>query len=136
MLDIDHFKDVNDSYGHDAGDKVIKEYIKICQSKLRQSDIIARIGGEEFSVILPETTEEGAFILAERIRSGIEKSDFKIDNAVLNITSSCGIASSGVFDYKDTEEFIKAADNALYDAKKSGRNKNCIFRKETTFENN
>ena len=136
MLDIDHFKQVNDSCGHDAGDKVIKEYIRICKSKLRQSDIIARIGGEEFSVILPETAEEGAFILAERIRTGIEKSEFNINNSVLNITSSCGIASADVIDYKNTEEFIKSADNALYDAKNYGRNKCCIFRKEASFENN
>ena len=136
MLDIDHFKEVNDSFGHDAGDQVLKEYIERCKSKLRQSDIIARIGGEEFCVILPETTEEGACSLAERIREGIEENRFKIDNADLEITSSCGIASVSSADFNDISEFVKAADNALYKAKESGRNKNCIYRMEKINENN
>ena len=136
MMDIDHFKDVNDSYGHDAGDQVIKEYIRRCKSKLRQSDILARIGGEEFTVILPETTEEGACVLAERIREGIEEKSFKIDNADLKITSSCGIASFSSGNFKDISDFVKAADNALYKAKEAGRNTNCIYRMEKINENN
>ena len=93
-------------------------------------------GGEEFSVILPETSEEGAYVLAERIRRGIEENQFKIDNASLKITSSCGIAALNSGKFKDISEFIKAADNALYEAKESGRNKSCIYRMERINENN
>ncbi len=134
MLDIDYFKNVNDSYGHDAGDKVIREYVDRCLESLRQSDIIARIGGEEFAVILPETTGEGALILAERIREGIENRLFDTDEKSLKITTSCGIASLEAKDFADTGDFIKAADRALYMAKEGGRN--CICSLEYADENN
>ncbi len=134
MLDIDHFKKVNDCYGHDAGDKVIREFIRLCRRKLRQSDIIARIGGEEFAVILPETSEEGAYILAERIRGGIENKKINIGSCSLSITSSCGIVSLESGPVKNINDFIKKADNALYMAKNSGRNMSCLYKRETTGE--
>ena len=129
MIDIDYFKKVNDTYGHDAGDIVITEFTERCRQELRQSDVIARIGGEEFAVILPETSEEGAYILAERIRNDISEKEFVIKENRLSITSSCGVVSIESSIFKNVSDFIKAADNALYMAKQSGRNKSCISTK-------
>ena len=126
MMDIDYFKKVNDTYGHDAGDIVITEYTKRCLKELRQSDVFARIGGEEFAVLLPETSEEGAYILAERIRLSISKNKFAIIDKNISITSSCGVVSMEHTSFNDVSAFIKAADNALYMAKHSGRNMSCI----------
>lgn len=114
--DIDHFKRINDTYGHLVGDIVLTEFGKILRMHCRQSDIPVRWGGEEFAILLPETGLKGGIVLAERIRQTIETYPFK---DVGHITASFGVASlTG-----NRQELIERADSALYKAKKSGRNK-------------
>lgn len=117
LLDIDFFKHVNDTYGHLVGDNVLQEMAKILTLCLRKPDVIARWGGEEFIVMLPETDAEQAFFVAEKLRATIESHKFDV---VSKITCSIGIA---VFHNKeDKDDLFKRADEALYKAKKSGRN--------------
>ncbi len=127
IIDIDEFKNVNDSHGHLVGDKVLKEIAKILRGACREVDIICRYGGEEFVIILPETDKEGAFYLAERARKTIKNYEFtSSDDRPIKLTVSCGIAS-----YPDSakkkEELIKKADDALYRAKDEGKNKTSLI---------
>ncbi|AXH13142.1 diguanylate cyclase [Halarcobacter bivalviorum] len=118
LVDIDHFKRINDSYGHLKGDSVLKEFAKILKLSSRQSDVVARWGGEEFVVLLPHTGVEEAILVAEKLRSTVEIHDFK-DN--LELTCSIGISQ---FHKDDTKrEVFNRADNALYKAKALGRNR-------------
>ena len=122
MLDIDFFKNVNDTYGHQAGDEVLKSIATIISISIRNSDYAARYGGEEFTVILPETNTTEAIALAERIKNAVEKNEFKLsDNTTINLTISIGVASStkGI----SPECLIEVSDNALYKAKENGRNR-------------
>ncbi len=120
MIDIDHFKKINDSHGHPAGDSVLEKLALTLKKTLRQGDILARYGGEEFAVILPHTNKNNAFKAGERLRTAVEKTPF--DN--LSITVSIGV---GCFDGKDLnfddKKVISAADAALYRAKQNGRNR-------------
>lgn len=125
MIDLDNFKNVNDSHGHEAGDKVLKEIAGILQSIFRKSDLFARIGGDEFVAVLPEINIENAQVLAERIREVIEDR-----MKTYGVTSSIGIAGSNQVEYlgKITdadflEKLKKLADIQLYLAKESGRNR-------------
>ena len=118
MFDIDHFKKVNDTYGHDAGDKVLKRITEIVSNAIRDTDIFARWGGEEFMVLTPNTMMSQAYDLAERIRKNIEQ---KIIEPGGQVTCSFGVAEFNKNDNYDT--FIKRADNALYEGKETGRNK-------------
>ena len=120
MVDIDHFKRVNDEHGHQCGDHVIKEFSATIQKQLRDSDFLARYGGEEFCCILPETDSAGALFLAERLRQAIEDSTYIFESLELKITSSLGVTTYR--DQKDTVELIGQADKALYRAKENGRN--------------
>lgn len=121
ILDIDYFKQVNDTYGHDIGDRTLKSIANIIQNCIRKIDIAGRWGGEEFIIIAPETNTENAQNLAEKIRSKIESYNF---DTIGSKTASFGVAS--FLDNEDTSEsLIKRADEALYDAKKYGRNKVC-----------
>ncbi|MDD2896622.1 MAG: diguanylate cyclase [Aliarcobacter sp.] len=123
MIDVDHFKDVNDIYGHQVGDIVLAQTAKLIIDNSRKSDISGRFGGEEFIIICPQTTSESAFLLAEKIRIAIESFSFE---EVGNKTISLGIAS---FEDNDTvESLIKKADTALYQAKNSGRNKSVLYK--------
>lgn len=119
MLDIDHFKEVNDTYGHDVGDHVLVAISKILSEHIRETDILGRWGGEEFLIICPHTTEIEANLLAEKLRSSIESYQF---DTIGQKTCSFGIS---VFDLNDDgyKEVIKRADEALYTAKKKGRNR-------------
>ena len=121
MLDIDHFKLINDTHGHLAGDEVLRAAAKRLDAIVRFADTLGRYGGEEFCVLLPETTLEGARAYAERIRCTIEEADIPYDTTAIHATISIGVAQ-----YHDKmtryEELIKAADDALYNAKNSGRN--------------
>ncbi len=124
LTDIDNFKKFNDSYGHQAGDYVLKEVAQLCGKVIREYDLIARYGGEEFVFILPDTGEKDALIVAEKIREAIEHYSFEYDGDVCRVTSSFGVA---VFDgdgvpIKKTE-LIERADKAMYAAKKKGRNR-------------
>ncbi len=128
MIDIDHFKTVNDTYGHFMGDEVLKSLAHTLVSSIRNSDISGRFGGEEFCVILPHTDINNASIAAEKIRKNVEKETIKIDNQEISITISIGVSSMQGGDNIDT--FIKRADDALYEAKESGRNRVCYYDKE------
>jgi diguanylate cyclase (GGDEF)-like protein/PAS domain S-box-containing protein len=121
LIDIDFFKKVNDTYGHQAGDEVLKSIAGMISDSVRNSDYVARYGGEEFVVILPETALEEAIELAERIRMIIEEKEFKVsekDTIHLTISIGIGSGSEGI----TAEHLIKAADTAVYDAKEHGRN--------------
>lgn len=127
ILDIDHFKNVNDEYGHDDGDKVLIAMTKCIHQYLRGNDIFARIGGEEFSIILPYTSKDKAKVFVDRIRKALEFLEVKSDdNRDIHITASFGIAdfSSGPNSEKD---LLKNADHALYSAKRNGRNKTVVY---------
>ena len=121
MIDVDHFKNINDNYGHSAGDHVLRVISKLLQKTIREIDILARIGGEEFALILPETNIDDAHQLAERIRQRISDEKIKYKDEVLSITSSLGISSCTV-KHQSLEDMLIKADDALYIAKKKGRN--------------
>ncbi len=125
MLDIDHFKPVNDNYGHQQGDLILKEVSKILRKNVRNTDIAARYGGEEFAIVLPETTQADAKIVAERIRRDVSQCDFPSiipGQPPLKCTISIGVAGFPLnADSKD--QLIQKADSALYKAKNNGRNK-------------
>ncbi|MBT1452197.1 diguanylate cyclase [Glaciecola sp. XM2] len=122
MLDIDHFKAVNDTYGHQAGDKVIQSLAMLIKKATRETDICGRYGGEEFAILLPDTTTETAHIVGERIRKVSERYVVQHEGLELKFTVSVGIAE---FNSKYTRPLVwlEAADQALYKAKESGRNK-------------
>ncbi|OGF28477.1 hypothetical protein A2331_05060 [Candidatus Falkowbacteria bacterium RIFOXYB2_FULL_34_18] len=122
MVDIDRFKTINDTYGHQAGDKVLRELVKRIKSILREPDKICRYGGEEFLIILPDCLS--GKIVAERIRQKIEKEYFDIGKEKIPVTISVGYTTFNTReDKRNIEEIIEDADNALYKAKHTGRNK-------------
>ncbi|MCG2734252.1 sensor domain-containing diguanylate cyclase [Pseudodesulfovibrio aespoeensis] len=122
MMDIDHFKRVNDTHGHGVGDEVLRELARISRTALRELDILGRLGGEEFGVLLPETDAGPAMEVAQRLRRAIEKASMATDAGTLRITVSIGAATSNN-DAETVETLLKRADVALYEAKQSGRNK-------------
>ena len=121
-MDIDHFKDVNDSHGHQAGDKVLHHFAERVMRDLRPHDIFGRIGGEEFMVLLPDTDGEAASILAERIRKQVEVMSIVHGEKTLHVTVSVGVAAFGR-DGETVDQVIKVADERLYRAKHEGRNR-------------
>jgi diguanylate cyclase (GGDEF)-like protein/PAS domain S-box-containing protein len=122
MVDIDHFKRVNDTYGHATGDAVLKHFTELTKQRLRRVDMIGRLGGEEFGIMLPGTDFSGAVIFAERLRSYVADTPAQSSNETIPITVSIGIAMFGAGD--DASDTIMArADDALYRAKESGRNR-------------
>jgi len=123
MIDIDHFKEVNDTYGHLAGDSVLRDLASILTKRLRPDDELGRYGGEEFCAILPETSLEGAIKIAEELRRLVEEHSFLVEGEQINVTVSIGVAElkKGM----DIKAFYKSADEVLYQAKRSGRNKVC-----------
>jgi len=121
MLDIDYFKKINDTYGHLAGDFVLKEFVKIIKNKIRSSDILGRFGGEEFILILPNTKVSGALKLAMRIKDEVENYVFEYGKENIKVTTSIGITSVSLND--SVESLLERVDEALYDAKRKGRNR-------------
>lgn len=122
MVDIDHFKNFNDRYGHLVGDAVLREVAETIKKSIREVDLVGRYGGEEFGVFLTDTDESGAFFVAERIRRAISDRAYRAYNEELNVTVSIGCATvSKVFD--SAARVIDAADAALYQAKRQGRNR-------------
>ena len=122
LLDIDHFKKLNDTFGHPAGDAVLRHTAHVIERHLRRGDEAARFGGEEFAIILPGADEAGAARLAERVRAAVEKAQLVFEGARLSVTISLGTAVWPA-DGKDEETLIAAADRALYAAKQAGRNR-------------
>jgi diguanylate cyclase (GGDEF)-like protein len=123
MLDIDHFKKFNDTYGHLQGDLIIKKIAHILRSSVRSIDFTARYGGEEFAVILPEVNAQGAAVVAERIRATIEKHDFGAGEGKLRVTISIGVAEFKADRMRTASQFVAEADKALYQSKELGRNR-------------
>lgn len=122
LLDIDFFKKVNDSYGHETGDQVLRGFAKAIQSHLRQDDSLGRYGGEEFLVLLPATELDNVLLTAKRLREAVAEQTHTHDNLLFKITTSIGIALYTLEDNFSPEELISQADKALYLAKESGRN--------------
>lgn len=127
MLDIDKFKNINDTYGHDIGDIALKALADICNETLRESDIFARLGGEEFATIMPSTDIDGAYLLAERLRLAIEAMVIPTEKGDIRYTASMGVTqmlgSSAPEKHEDIEVMLNRSDKGLYVAKESGRNK-------------
>jgi diguanylate cyclase (GGDEF)-like protein len=127
MIDVDHFKYINDAHGHPAGDGMLKNLVGVIQGLIRPVDLLARYGGEEFSVILPETNQEGAKSVAERIRKTVAESPFStLEGHPVHLSVSIGIASFPL-DANTRSGLINAADHALFTAKGSGRNQSCYY---------
>jgi len=121
MMDIDHFKKVNDRYGHQAGDELLQNVANNCLSSLRKSDILCRFGGDEFIALLPETNKTDALKIARRIREVAASSIFHVKQDKFNITLSLGVAAKDDA-CSSVDALVSAADEALYKAKKAGRN--------------
>ncbi len=124
MCDIDHFKAINDCYGHDMGDKVLQSFSQLLTTIVRETDTLSRYGGEEFAILLPQTSIEGAAILAERMRKKTEQMTILTEQRKIKFTASFGIAA--VNENEPFEQGLKASDKALYKAKAQGRNQIAI----------
>jgi diguanylate cyclase (GGDEF)-like protein len=126
IIDIDHFKKINDTYGHDMGDKVIKTIAKLMLENTRIIDSVGRIGGEEFAILMPNTDVESAYQIADRLRENISKEKIVLNNKDVYITVSIGLSYLNHAD-KTIHTLIKRADTALYEAKENGRNQVCTI---------
>ena len=124
-MDIDHFKKINDKYGHKIGDEALKEVVKRCLSTIREADEIGRMGGEEIGIFFPETEIDGAVVVCERMRARISDFPFIINANKIRLSVSIGIAQMSRQD-KNADELINRADKALYEAKRKGRNRIAI----------
>jgi len=122
MVDLDHFKLVNDTYGHNSGDVVLQIVAQVCRQALRATDIVGRWGGEEFAIVLPEADSDGASLIAERIRRMMAEQEMRAGNNIIHVTVSIGVATLSQT-YNSLEILIDRADRALYMAKQSGRNR-------------
>lgn len=120
FIDVDDFKAINDRHGHLAGDAVLRELADVCLSQLRATDIFARIGGEEFAVLMPETTADGALRLVERLRGSVESMRVELPDEVVRVTVSIGLAENLEHDVKHV---LSNADRCLYAAKRQGKNR-------------
>jgi diguanylate cyclase (GGDEF)-like protein len=122
LIDADHFKRVNDEYGHGAGDLALRRIADVCQSAVRDSDVVGRFGGEEFIIVLPHTDTTAAAVVAERIRATMDNQAILSQDRAINVTLSLGVAEVGP-DADTFDSLLKAADQALYAAKDAGRNR-------------
>ncbi len=127
MLDIDHFKKINDGYGHMVGDEVIRHISGLIKQHARETDTAGRYGGEEFTILLPDTNLKNAYVFAERLRKAVESSMVKYNDIELNYTISLGIAEVNE-SFASYEAWIECADAALYQAKEGGRNQVGLYR--------
>ena len=123
MLDLDHFKRVNDQHGHLVGDQVLKSFVRVVETCLRREDLLVRFGGEEFCVLLPDTTHEGAMALAERVRALIADTPLQISDTEVRVTVSFGVDTMREGEPGNVDLLLHRADQALYRAKRSGRNR-------------
>jgi diguanylate cyclase (GGDEF)-like protein len=125
MADIDHFKLVNDTYGHPIGDCVLQHVAKILAQSFRKDDIVGRLGGEEFGILLPNVTLADALIQANRVRETLAETPSITTAGEIVVTISIGLAG---LNCSDSSECLNRADKALYDAKNTGRNRVCVWR--------
>jgi diguanylate cyclase (GGDEF)-like protein len=125
MLDVDRFKTINDQHGHGVGDRVLVEFARRLAAQVRESDLVARVGGEEFALLLPETSASAAVTLAERAREAVQKELFDV---VGQVTVSVGVCS--LDESHDAESLVGLADTAMYWAKSGGRNATCRYSEE------
>ena len=125
-IDLDHFKSVNDRFGHAAGDTVLRAMSDVVRARLRKSDLFARLGGEEFAVLLPETDRQGALEVAENLRKDISALRFEFGGETVGVTASFGVATYNI-ETKDFPALLQRADAALYQAKTEGRNRSIAF---------
>jgi diguanylate cyclase (GGDEF) domain len=123
IYDLDFFKKVNDSFGHPAGDFILQKVAEATKTVIRTEDIFARYGGEEFVILMRDAKEEQAISLAERLRKKIEQADFAFEGKKIPVTLSAGVACYLNANFKDSQAFIKAADDYLYFSKSNGRNR-------------
>jgi diguanylate cyclase (GGDEF)-like protein len=122
MLDLDHFKRINDEYGHLIGDQVLQEFAKRCERSVREVDLVGRYGGEEIMILLPETDRETSMQVAERLRTTIVATPIQVFGKEISVTVSIGVATQDE-NTTDLETLIARADQALYIAKHKGRNR-------------
>ena len=122
MIDIDHFKSINDNHGHLGGDEVLREASRRLKACLRTYDVIGRYGGEEFLVVLPQTDLASAGLVAERMRLAIRETPFDVEGKTIQVTASFGAAQSEDAD-EDVEKVLRRADDGLYRAKEGGRDR-------------
>jgi len=128
MFDIDHFKKFNDTYGHQAGDMVLKTLGGLIEELVRDSDLAARYGGEEFILLMYHTAPKEALMVAERLRKAVEQHKFHADDLVLTVAISAGVASFPHLEIANAKTLIECADKALYRAKEEGRNRVVVFK--------
>ena len=126
LTDVDHFKKVNDTYGHPVGDQVLRGVAKVLGESVRKIDVVARYGGEEFAILMEGTDAAGAQLLAERIRQDVARAVFQSDQGPFSVTLSVGIASVPD-DAREKHVLVERADQALYHAKHSGRNRTVSY---------
>jgi diguanylate cyclase len=122
MFDLDFFKKINDTHGHQCGDFILKSVVSTARESLREVDTLARYGGEEFCCVLPETPLSAAFMLSERIRGDVMKQEYRFGDKVIPVTISIGVSAIDE-NIESTDSLFKNADDALYEAKRTGRNK-------------
>jgi diguanylate cyclase (GGDEF)-like protein len=125
VFDVDHFKRVNDTHGHPAGDYVLKRLGEVVVASIRVEDLFARVGGEEFAIVLRDIPLERAVDCAERLRGAIEQTVFQVGEARIPVTVSVGVATLDATAHAKPDELVGAADKALYEAKRTGRNRVC-----------
>jgi diguanylate cyclase (GGDEF)-like protein len=123
ILDLDHFKRINDKYGHLGGDAILLRFVEVVRGCLRTSDVLTRYGGEEFCILLPDVGVAGAKVVGERIRSTIEASTFFVGAVPLKVTASVGVAALPTGAQVTLSSLVQRADQALYIAKRDGRNR-------------
>lgn len=126
LIDLDHFKRINDSHGHHVGDEALVACAELLRRMTRNEDTVARIGGEEFALLLPDTNRLGAAVLGERIRAAFERERFLLGGQPLALTVSVGLASFGADDAETLDQLVNIADRRLYLAKQNGRNRLCV----------
>lgn len=122
MFDLDHFKSINDTYGHTAGDFVLKRVAKLCDERVRTEELFARYGGEEFCIVMPESDVERAAVFADKLRALVEAERFVFDNKIIPVTLSLGVGAMD-HSHEHPDGFIASVDEALYAAKRLGRNR-------------
>lgn len=134
LMDVDHFKQINDAYGHDMGDRVLRDYSSLLSLQSRGYDVVGRLGGDEYVWILPRVEQTGALMAGERLRGAVERFRFGNGQPVLRVTISIGLTTymPGVMAHPTPADILKAADVALYEAKKEGRNRVCHLSMQDT----